>query len=326
MSRWPSAAAPLGPLTQARESRTRLSYNFCMDWTRRGFLRLGAGAIATSPLWASRWQTEQREGRPAELDVAYAGSMGAVMEGAVRAALAARGVVFQGRAQGATALARLIAAGTLRPDVFISATAEPLEIVAARGLVASTAPIAHTSMVIAYPSGSRFATLWKRLPWWQVLQQPGIRLGRSDPRTDPQGRNFIFVCRIAERLYRQPGLAQRLLGEVINPAQIFSEASLTARLQTGQLDAAPSYRFQPAPFRLDWVDLPAAINLGSPPAYPVTLSLDGTTYKPQPLDFLAAVMTTAPHPAAAKRFAQWLQGPEAQKILRNAGYGPPRHG
>lgn len=297
-----------------------------MAWTRRGFLRLGAGAIATSPLWASRWQTERRDDRPAELDVAYAGSMGAVMEGRVRAALAALGIDFHGRAQGATALARLIAAGTLRPDVFISATAEPLDIVAARGQVANMAPIAHTSMVIAYPSSSRFAAAWKRQPWWQVLQQPGLRLGRSDPRTDPQGRNFIFVCRLAERYYRQPELAHRLLGNEINAAQIFSEASLTARLQTGQLDAAPAYRFQPAPFRLDWVDLPDAINLGSPPAYPVTLSLEGTTYKPEPLDFLAAVLKGAPHPAAAHRFAQWLQGPEAQKILRDAGYGPPRHG
>lgn len=296
-----------------------------MEWTRRGFLRQGAGGIASAALWAPRSLAAAR-GDPAELDVAYAGSMGSVMEGPVRAALAALGIRFQGRAQGATALARLITAGTLRPDVFISATAEPLGLVAARGLVASARPIAHTSMVIAYPPASRFAAAWKRQLWWQVLQQPGLRLGRSDPRTDPQGRNFIFVCQLAERYYRQPGLARRLLGEDVNPAQIFSEASLTARLQTGQLDAAPSYRFQPAPFHLDWVDLPGAINLGFPPAYPVALSLDGTTYKPEPLDFLAAVLKAAPHPDTARRFTQWLQGPAAQAMLRDAGYGPPRPG
>jgi molybdate/tungstate transport system substrate-binding protein len=295
-----------------------------MRRTRRAFLRLGAGALVAAPLaLAARPAAEAAEVATAGsiLEVAYAGSMGAVMEGPVRAALAALGLELRGRAQGATALARLIAAGSLRPDVFLSATAEPLRIVAAAGKVARSAPFAHTEMVIAYAPGSRFAAEWKQRPWWQVMQQPGFRLGRSDPRTDPQGRNFIFVCRLAEQYYHQPGLAQRLLGDVLNPAQIFTEASLEARVETGQLDAAPAYRFQPAPLHLEFVELPGAINLSTPPAFPVELAIGEANWRPEPLDFYAAVLKGAPHPAAARRFAAWIEAPAGQKILKDAGYG-----
>jgi molybdate/tungstate transport system substrate-binding protein len=285
-----------------------------MRRTRRAFLRLSALGLAAAPLWRPATAAEP-------VEVAYAGSMGAVMEGPVRAALAAQGLELRGRAQGATALARLIAAGSLRPDVFLSATAGPLRIAQAAEKVAQSAPFAHTEMVIAYAPGSRWATEWKQRPWWQVMQQPGFRLGRSDPRTDPQGRNFIFVCRLAEQYYHQPGLARKLMGDVLNPAQIFSEASLEARVETGQLDAAPAYRFQPAPLRLEYVALPNAINLGTPPAFPVDLTIGEATWRPEPLDFFAAVLQNAPHPAAARRFAAWLAAPAGQKILKDAGYG-----
>jgi len=286
-----------------------------MQPTRREFLSLGAGVLAAATgALASGPEVEV-------VEVAYAGSMGALMEGPVRAAMAAQGIELRGRAQGATALARLIAVGSLRPDVFISATAEPLRIVAAAGKVAASALIAHTEMVIAYAPGSRFAAEWKQRPWWQVMLQPGFRLGRSDPRTDPQGRNFIFVCRLAEQYYRQPGLAEKLLGEVLNPAQIFTEASLEARVETGQLDAAPAYRFQPRPLHLEFAALPAAINLAAPPAFPVDLTIGDATWRPEPLDFFAAVLKDAPHPAAARRFTAWLEGPAGRKILKDAGYG-----
>ena len=47
------------------------------------------------------------------LDVAYAGSMGSMMEGPVKAAVAtARASTMRGRAQGSDALAQLIVGGT----------------------------------------------------------------------------------------------------------------------------------------------------------------------------------------------------------------------
>ena len=53
------------------------------------------------------------------LQVAYAGSMGSMMDGAMRDAVAkSLGAELRGRAQGSTGLANLIVAGSIRPDVF----------------------------------------------------------------------------------------------------------------------------------------------------------------------------------------------------------------
>jgi ABC-type molybdate transport system substrate-binding protein len=51
---------------------------------------------------------------------------------------------------------------------------------------------ARTEMVIGYNSNSKFAADFQAAgngtkPWYQVLEEPGLRLGRTDPLLDPKG-------------------------------------------------------------------------------------------------------------------------------------------
>jgi len=276
------------------------------------------------------------------LKVAYAGSMGVVMDKALGPAFAtANGVAFQGTGQGAYGLARLLAAKKLQADVFVSVTPGPMRLLQTAGLVKDAAPIASTAMVIAYSPKSRFAPAFKaaadgKPPWWQVLRSPGLRFGRTDPATDPQGRNIIFTMELAELFYRVPGLARGLLGAVNNQAQIFTEASLLSRLESGQIDASSGYQSAVASRRLPYVTLPPEINL-SDPAYAAkwyaqaTLPMaqpDGTTTNahPEPLVFYAGVLEDAPSSDLARRFVAFLTSAEGQRTLREAGYGPPKGG
>ena len=101
--------------------------------------------------------------RPADaltpLQVAYAGSMGSMMDGAVKPAVAkSLDAELQGRAQGSTGLANLIVAGSIRPDVFISVTPGPMRNVLKAGKAGNAVPIARTEMVIAYSPKSQFAS------------------------------------------------------------------------------------------------------------------------------------------------------------------------
>src|SRR5438445_13430960 len=121
-------------------------------------------------------------------------------------------------------------------------------------------------MVIAYNPKSRFAPKFETAAngkgnWWEVLQEPGLRFARTDPVTDPQGRNIIFTMMLAAKLYKQPDLVEKVLGPTINEKQIFTEPTVQARLQSGELDAASAYKIQPGPFNLPWVQLPQAVNL-----------------------------------------------------------------
>jgi molybdate/tungstate transport system substrate-binding protein len=254
--------------------------------------------------------------------------MTSVMEGSIkRAAADALGVQIRGQAQGASGLAALIAGGSIHPDVFISVTPGPVQTVQKAGKADRAFPIAHTEMAIAYSPQSRFAAKLKDGPWWRALLEPGLRFGRTDPVTDPQGRNIIFTMQLAARYYHQPDLVRQVLGDTINPRQIFTEPSVEARLQSGQLDAASAYKIQPAAFHLPYITLPEEINLGSSRLLDdyrqASLTLGDKTYHPEPLVYYAMALKDAAHPKDAARFVEWLQGPQAQQILRQSFYDPP---
>lgn len=276
------------------------------------------------------------------ISVAYAGSMGVVMDHFIGPAFArATAAQYQGRGAGAFGLARLLAAGQISADVFISITPGPMALLEKAGKVARAVPIASTAMVIAYSPESRFAPAFAAAakgtePWYEVLLRPGLRFGRTDPLTDPQGQNIIFLMKLAQSYYHRPGLARAILGPIRNPAQIFSEPSLLSRLEAGQMDASSSYESAAISHHLPFITLPDAINLSDPAqvakaAGAVAIALTGpngktSLHRPAPLVFYAAVLADAPDPALAARFLAFLQSPEAQAMLRHGGYGPPKGG
>jgi len=269
------------------------------------------------------------------LDVAYAGSMGSMMEGPIKSGAAdTLKVTMHGRGQGSDALAALIAGGSIAPDVFVPVTPRPMRTVLAAGKAQSATPIARTEMVIAYSPKSKYAQQFAdaaagkagAAPWWHVLEQPDIRFGRTDPATDPQGRNIIFTMQLAETYYKRPGLVQKILGSTVNASQIFDEPTVQARLQSGELDAASAYRIQPGPFDLPYIRLPQDINLGNATLHDTyaraTLELDGKTYGPEPLVYYAAVLTSSSHPERAAAFVDWLAH-GAQPIFQKYFYDSP---
>jgi molybdate/tungstate transport system substrate-binding protein len=270
------------------------------------------------------------------LDVAYAGSMGSMMEGPIKStAASALAIDMHGRAQGSDALAKLIVGGSINADVFVPVTPGPALTVLKAGKAQTAVPVARTEMVIAYSPKSKYAQQFadaaagKRgaMPWYQVLQQPGIRFGRTDPMADPQGRNIIFTFQLAETYYKAPGLAQKVLGDTINTAQIFSEPTVEARLQSGELDAASAYKIQPGPFNLPYINLPDEINLGNQSMYDryqqATLTLGDATMHPQALVYYAAVITGSAHADKAAAFVQWLSSNDGQAIFKKYAYDPP---
>jgi molybdate/tungstate transport system substrate-binding protein len=268
------------------------------------------------------------------LDVAYAGSMGAVMNGGVRMGTAkALGVELRGRAQGSMGLARLIEVNSIRPDVFISVTPGPMLVVLDAHKAAKAVPIARTEMVIAYSPRGRYAKQFASLgqpgghQWWEILETRGIRFGRTDPIVDPLGLNIIFVMKLAADYYRQPNLADLVLGGYLNRAQIFQEPELMARLQAGQIDASAAYKTQPGAMHLPFVSLPKEINLGDAELASeygkVSIDLHGKTLTPSPLVFYATALSAAPHPELAQKFVDWLAGSDGRAVLAAASYDPP---
>ena len=274
--------------------------------------------------------------------VAYAGSMGVVMDRFIGPAFAkANGVEYQGIGQGSYGLARQFEGKLLQADVFVAITPGPIDIVKKAGMIGPAVPVASTQMVIAYSPKSKFVPAFEaaaqgRKSWYAVLQTPGLRFGRTDPATDPQGQNIIFTMLLAQNFYKEPGLADRILGGYQNPQQIFTEPSLLSRLEAGQIDASSGYLSASRSHSIPFIELPDEINLSNP-------EMDAKWYKTvqfsiklpngkeatlgtQPLVFYATVLKDSKRPALAEKFVQYLLSPEGQKLFRDNGYSPAKGG
>ena len=273
---------------------------------------------------------------PTPIRVAYAGSMGAVMDQKIGPAFAqAHGAEYEGIGQASYALAHLLASKQMQADVFVPVTPGPMRILLKAGLVKRAVPIAGTQMALTYSLTSKFAADFTsakegKKVWYEVLESPGLRFGRTDPATDPQGRNIIFTFLLAQNFYHIADLAQKVLGPIRNQSQIFAEPSLLTRLESGQIDASVGYLSAIKSQHLPYIELPREINLADPAYFNTfyskvsfsTIGPDGKPIaaKPEPLVFYAAALTNAEHPDLAAQFVEFLTGPQAQNLLRDSGY------
>ena len=210
-------------------------------------------------------------------NVAYASSLEYLNENVVKPAFtAATGAGYSGTGNASGTLESDIAAGEISPNVFESVGSDnitPLEPKFTKWYV----PYASTSMVIAYNPKSKYASEFKAYAdgskplstlFSTLLQTPGLKLGRTDPNTDPQGRDFIYMLELAQKYYKLPSdTVSKILGTsdfgTSNSSQIYAESSLDSTLQSGQLDAASAFITQAKELGLDYIPLPVQINLGS---------------------------------------------------------------
>lgn len=269
------------------------------------------------------------------IDVLYAGSMTKAMEDGIQPAfLRQTGIAISGEGAGSAALAQMIESGERQADVFISASPTVNETVlmgqgnhnAARWFVT----FARDSLVIAYSPRSRFADRFAKaaagqLPWYQVLEQPGVRLGRTDPKIDPKGLSTIYLFELTSSFYHQPDLAAKILGGAENPSQVFPEESLLAQLTSGQLDAVIAYRHEAVEWGVPYVALPNAINLSDPAEAAVYRTAtyrdaSGKLTRGSPIVFTITIPATVQHLNSAEAFVKFLLSPAGQSVLSKQGF------
>ncbi len=239
----------------------------------------------------------------ADLDVLYAGSLTNLMEHGVGPAFDhASGDTFRGFAAGSNALANQIKGKLRQADVFISASPkvnDSLMGTANDDWVSWYVTFAQSPLLIGYNPNSRFAADLKTKPWYEVLREPGIHIGRSDPKLDPKGALTVELLDHAEQLYHQPGLAADVLGGEENPAQVLPEENLIGRLQSGELDVGFFYSTETADLHIAAIPLPPEVALSA--HYTITIPRD------------------APHPEAAAQFVDFLLGPAGKALMAQHG-------
>lgn len=259
--------------------------------------------LVFSMIFATALTTGAHAADESTVNVLYAGSLVNLMERSVGPAFEKEtGLHFQGYAAGSNKIANEIKGKLRRGDVFISASPKVNASLmgAANGdHVAWYVNFAESPLMIGYNPQSRFAKDFKTKRWDQVLQEPGIRVGRTDPKLDPKGAFTVEMMTKAAELYHQPDLVEKTLGAPDNPAQVLPEESLVGRLQSGQLDAGFFYSTETSDLKIP--ALRPAPELQAKASYTLTILGD------------------AANPNGATRFVNFLLSAKGRALLKEHG-------
>src|SRR5262249_12901814 len=135
--------------------------------------------------------------------------------------------------------------------------------------------------------------------WYEVLQELGIKIGRTDPELDPKGVLTVRLLDQAEQVYKLPGIAKKILGAPDNPEQVRPEESLVGTLQSSEIDDGFFYSTETADLSIPEIPLPSEVSLSA--QYTVT------------------VLRNAPNPEAAIKFVQFLLGQQGSAVMEAHG-------
>lgn len=238
-----------------------------------------------------------------KVQVLYAGSLVNMMEHDLGPKFTkATGDGYQGQGKGSTELAQEIKGKVHAADVFISANPtvnDSLMGNANGNWVSWYATFASAPLVLGYNPKSTFAADLKSKPWYKVLTEPGIKVGRTDPKLDPKGALTVQALKQAQSDYHVGGLAAKAQ----KSEKVFPEEDLVGRLQSGQLDAGFFYRNEAVEQKLPTIGL-GKVKLAA--------------------DYTVTVLNRAPDEKAADAFLRYLLGAKGKAVLTAHGLKVPK--
>jgi molybdate/tungstate transport system substrate-binding protein len=251
------------------------------------------------------------------------------------------GVRTQQESSGSLEAARKLTELGKIPDVLAVADYAVIEQLLMPALADWYAVFASNAMVLVYSDRSTGGREINGDNWWRILLRPGVRWGASNPALDPNGYRTLLVFQLAERHYREPGLAARLK-QALRPQFVRpNEAQLLGLVQAGELDYAWSYRSLAQTAGLRSVELPKEIDLSDAARAadyslasvrlpgPRLAAADSVEFRGEPILYALTIPRGAPDPELARAFARFVFSPAGQAILRRSGFtlmAAPRFG
>jgi molybdate/tungstate transport system substrate-binding protein len=268
------------------------------------------------------------------LHVALAGTMEQIISRHIGPAFtAATGFTLDVTRQSSVALANRIVSGELKPDVYISSDANVMELVmgpANNDRARWYLPILRSRTVIMHGMQSRFnndieAVSAGKLPWYELMQRPGLVLKRPNPTIDSGGYRAIFVFDLAERFYKLPGLKQRVLGDNDNESQYFDRTKDFPLIRDGRIDVFLTYITNPLVEGFPFLDLPEEIDQSNPSMqnWYQTASYTnprGQTFRGSYAAYAVTIPVAAVSPTEAEAFVRLLLSEKGMTMFERAGF------
>jgi molybdate/tungstate transport system substrate-binding protein len=214
------------------------------------------------------------------------------------------------------------------PDVLLLADAEVIPQLLVPTHATWYAEFARNRLVIAFTPRSKHANQINPSNWTTILQRRDVEVGRTDPNLAPVGYRTLLMLQLAERYYKRAGLASALVRNAPDRNVRSNAAELAALLASGELDYIYDYQSVAEANGFRFISLPPQIDLGdanraaeyATASVKVRGSAPGktVTMHGQPILYGMTIPAGAPHPAAAKRFLDFLTSPSTIARLRAA--------
>jgi molybdate/tungstate transport system substrate-binding protein len=218
---------------------------------------------------------------------------------------------------------------------------------------------ATNQLVLAYSSQSKYAGELNSSNWYQIISRPDVRIGLADPRMDAVGYRTLMVTKLAESFYSdknimqnsvakyftipivsrdEDGISMVTIPELLEPSdkRMYlrgASMQLIALLQSNDIDYAFEYKSVVAQQNLNYLELPAEINLGDQNYADyyrkVKVKIDFRRFKslvPEfeglPIEYGITIANNSDKKAEATRFIKFILGTEGQRIL-SQNHHPP---
>lgn len=282
------------------------------------------------------------------VNVYYAASLKALNEDGVGPVFQAKtGYTYQGFPNNSGIIVNSLKQGLIAPDVveFADAGLNKQLMGSANGkIIKWYITFARTHLVIGFNPNSKYAPPFRKvqkgkLPWYKPLLAKGLKLGRTDPNSDPKGYRVIFAFNLAQKLYHLKNFTTRVLGAIKNPdpkgynstsSQVFPEATLVSQLTSGNLDAGLFYLPEAKAAKIPYIGLPQEVSFGSPryaklDATQHYTNNSGLKITGSPTYYTISIPKTVKNMSGAVSFVKFVLSKRAQKLGTTVGLQTVAH-
>lgn len=192
-------------------------------------------------------------------------------------------------------------------------------------------PFAGNEMIIAFNSISRYSNEIDSNNWYEILIRDDVRIGRSDPSSDPCGARTVIMLKLAD-IYYNKSISDSILSKSI-PFLRPKETELVPLLQTNSIDYAFLYLTLAMQHGFKYIKLPDSINLSqmhlaefySKVSYLSQGRNPNHSYEEygKPIIYGVTIPVTAENPKLAEQFILFMLHPDhGGKIIKKHNHKP----
>lgn len=296
----------------------------------RPFFKILPALILTALLSISCYCPAQPASLSGTLIIFHAGSLAVpVKEIAAVFRLKNPGVTILTEAAGSVDCARKITDLHKPCDIMISADYTVIDKMLIPQHATWNIQFASNEMCLVFNEKSKYGQVINANNWPGILLRSDVRFSRSDPNSDPCGYRSEMTMQLAEKHYRNPGLAGRLTTKdrkYIRP----KEVDLLPLLETNTVDFIFLYKSVAIQHGLKYLELPDEVNLKNPAFinlyHTAAVEIDGSrpgekaTMFGEPMIYGVTILRDAPNKPAALAFLKFMLSEDGgMKILRRNG-------